>query len=160
VAWMVLVGVGGGGGGWLGGGWVWGRKQASKHSRPSQAHMHRLRVSLGGAAGRVDRGRALRVAPPPPFPLQAVFDLLGIPLVHGWLVDPLDADTAAAVGTRSYNELMVQVGAVGGSGGGWGGGGGGEGLRVCGWHTSMLGSVDEHVCLSARPGALCAGCSW
>lgn len=41
--------------------------------------------------------------------LQSVFDLLDIPLVHGWLVDPQDAPTAAAVGHKSYNELVVQV---------------------------------------------------
>jgi hypothetical protein len=39
----------------------------------------------------------------------AVFDLLGIDLVHGWLVDPQDAATAAAVGARSYNELVMEV---------------------------------------------------
>lgn len=37
----------------------------------------------------------------------AVFDLLGIDLVHGWLYySPEDAATAAAIGTRSYNELV------------------------------------------------------
>jgi hypothetical protein len=37
----------------------------------------------------------------------AVFDLLGIPLVHGWLVDPeADAATAVAFGNKSYNELV------------------------------------------------------
>lgn len=36
----------------------------------------------------------------------AVFDLLGIPLVHGWLVDPQDAPTAAVFGNKSYNELI------------------------------------------------------
>ncbi|WIA22806.1 hypothetical protein OEZ85_001200 [Tetradesmus obliquus] len=41
-----------------------------------------------------------------PTPEVAVFDLLGIPLLHGWLVDPQDAQTAAVFGTRSYNELM------------------------------------------------------
>ncbi|KAL4430888.1 hypothetical protein ABPG75_006144 [Micractinium tetrahymenae] len=39
----------------------------------------------------------------------AVFDLLDIPLVHGWLVDPQDEPTAHAVGTKSYNELVVQL---------------------------------------------------
>lgn len=36
----------------------------------------------------------------------AIFDLLGIPLVHGWLVDPQDVETAKAMGDRSYNELV------------------------------------------------------
>jgi hypothetical protein len=35
-----------------------------------------------------------------PTPEVAVFDLLGIPLVHGWLVDPQDAQAAAVFGTR------------------------------------------------------------
>ncbi|EFN59098.1 hypothetical protein CHLNCDRAFT_137880 [Chlorella variabilis] len=39
----------------------------------------------------------------------AVFDLLDIQLVHGWLVDPQDEATAAAVGSRSYNELVVRL---------------------------------------------------
>jgi hypothetical protein len=38
-----------------------------------------------------------------------VFDLLGIDLVHGWLVDPQDLSTANAIGSRSYNELVVCV---------------------------------------------------
>jgi hypothetical protein len=38
-----------------------------------------------------------------------VFDLLGIDLVHGWLVDPQDVSTAKAIGSRSYNELVVCV---------------------------------------------------
>ncbi|KAI7841603.1 hypothetical protein COHA_004773 [Chlorella ohadii] len=42
-------------------------------------------------------------------PETSVFDLLDIPLVHGWLVDPQDAPTAAAVGHKSYNELVVQL---------------------------------------------------
>lgn len=37
-----------------------------------------------------------------------VFDLLGIDLVHGWLVDPQEAATVAAVGTMSYNQLMMR----------------------------------------------------
>ncbi|MEW5307491.1 MAG: hypothetical protein WDW36_009883 [Sanguina aurantia] len=36
----------------------------------------------------------------------AVFDLLGIPLVHGWLVDPQDEELARVIGDRSYNELV------------------------------------------------------
>eukprot|EP00878_Enallax_costatus_P013980 GHUV01014620.1.p1 GENE.GHUV01014620.1~~GHUV01014620.1.p1 ORF type:complete len:334 (-),score=77.28 GHUV01014620.1:807-1808(-) len=39
-------------------------------------------------------------------PEVAVFDLLGIPLVHGWLVDPQDTDTTAVFGNKSYNELV------------------------------------------------------
>jgi hypothetical protein len=35
-----------------------------------------------------------------PTPEVAVFDLLGIPLVHGWLVDPQDKQAAAVFGTR------------------------------------------------------------
>ncbi|PRW58319.1 FAM63A-like isoform X2 [Chlorella sorokiniana] len=42
-------------------------------------------------------------------PETAVFDLLDMPLVHGWLVDPQDAPTAAAVGHKTYNELVVQL---------------------------------------------------
>eukprot|EP00887_Chlorella_sp_A99_P005413 scaffold1.g5413.t1 len=38
-----------------------------------------------------------------------VFDLLGIPLVHGWLVDPQDYLTAAALGQRSYNEVVMAL---------------------------------------------------
>lgn len=42
-----------------------------------------------------------------PTPEVAVFDLLGIPLVHGWLVDPeADAATAVAFGNKSYNKLV------------------------------------------------------
>lgn len=40
---------------------------------------------------------------------MTAFDLLGIPLVHGWLVDPADAATAAAFGTKSYNELIEML---------------------------------------------------
>ncbi|KAJ8426691.1 hypothetical protein Cgig2_016841 [Carnegiea gigantea] len=36
----------------------------------------------------------------------AIFDLLDIPLYHGWLVDPQDHDTAEAIGSKSYNILM------------------------------------------------------
>lgn len=39
----------------------------------------------------------------------AVFDLLSIDLVHGWLYDPQDADTAAAIASRSYNELVLLI---------------------------------------------------
>lgn len=40
---------------------------------------------------------------------MAVFDLLGIPLVHGWLVDPQDAKTAAVFSNKSYNELVEML---------------------------------------------------
>ncbi|CAN1332774.1 Ubiquitin carboxyl-terminal hydrolase MINDY-1 [Linum perenne] len=36
----------------------------------------------------------------------AIFDLLDIPLYHGWIVDPQDSDTANAIGSKSYNSLM------------------------------------------------------
>eukprot|EP00890_Picochlorum_soloecismus_P004171 jgi/Picsp_1/4755/NSC_02123-R1_protein fam63a len=39
----------------------------------------------------------------------SVFDLLGIELVHGWVVDPQDPLTTAAVGDKTYNELVYQV---------------------------------------------------
>lgn len=39
----------------------------------------------------------------------AVFDLLGIDLVHGWLYDPQDTNAAAAIGERSYNDLVMQI---------------------------------------------------
>ncbi|XP_020585367.1 uncharacterized protein LOC110028017 [Phalaenopsis equestris] len=35
----------------------------------------------------------------------AIFDLLDIGLYHGWIVDPQDSDTAAAIGSKSYNAL-------------------------------------------------------
>eukprot|EP00242_Pyramimonas_sp_CCMP2087_P015641 CAMPEP_0198205118 /NCGR_PEP_ID=MMETSP1445-20131203/8592_1 /TAXON_ID=36898 /ORGANISM="Pyramimonas sp., Strain CCMP2087" /LENGTH=306 /DNA_ID=CAMNT_0043877275 /DNA_START=105 /DNA_END=1022 /DNA_ORIENTATION=+ len=38
----------------------------------------------------------------------ATFDLLDIPLVHGWLVSPEDA-SAEAIGNKSYNELITKV---------------------------------------------------
>ena len=49
----------------------------------------------------------------------AVFDLLAIDLIHGWLCDPQDRATAAAIGSQSYNELVLQLISVlgGGSGG-------------------------------------------
>eukprot|EP00258_Populus_trichocarpa_P014458 XP_006368742.2 ubiquitin carboxyl-terminal hydrolase MINDY-2 isoform X2 [Populus trichocarpa] len=39
----------------------------------------------------------------------AIFDLLDIPLYHGWIVDPLDYDTANAIGSKSYNTLMGEL---------------------------------------------------
>nr|GMD94297.1 ubiquitin carboxyl-terminal hydrolase MINDY-2 [Ipomoea batatas] len=39
----------------------------------------------------------------------AIFDLLDIPLYHGWIVDPQDHDTANAIGLKSYNTLMGEL---------------------------------------------------
>ncbi|KAL6979651.1 hypothetical protein U1Q18_021307 [Sarracenia purpurea var. burkii] len=39
-------------------------------------------------------------------PECAIFDLLDIPLYHGWIVDPQDCDTLSAIGSKSYNTLM------------------------------------------------------
>ncbi|KAL3039709.1 hypothetical protein AAZX31_01G200800 [Glycine max] len=39
----------------------------------------------------------------------AIFDLLDIPLYHGWIVDPQDYDTANAIGSKSYNSLMGEL---------------------------------------------------
>ncbi|XP_072969120.1 uncharacterized protein [Typha angustifolia] len=36
----------------------------------------------------------------------AIFDLLDIPLCHGWIVDPQDTETAEVIGPRSYNMLI------------------------------------------------------
>ncbi len=36
-----------------------------------------------------------------------VFDLLGIPLYHGWLVDA--EDSTLAVGSLSYNQLVEKI---------------------------------------------------
>jgi len=36
----------------------------------------------------------------------SAFDLMGVELVHGWLVDPQDVETKDAIGTRTYNELV------------------------------------------------------
>eukprot|EP00200_Dunaliella_tertiolecta_P008339 CAMPEP_0202374234 /NCGR_PEP_ID=MMETSP1127-20130417/5108_1 /ASSEMBLY_ACC=CAM_ASM_000462 /TAXON_ID=3047 /ORGANISM="Dunaliella tertiolecta, Strain CCMP1320" /LENGTH=402 /DNA_ID=CAMNT_0048971345 /DNA_START=125 /DNA_END=1330 /DNA_ORIENTATION=+ len=44
-----------------------------------------------------------------PTPEVAIFDLLGITLIHGWLVDPMDARTTEALGSRSYNEVVEMV---------------------------------------------------
>lgn len=38
-----------------------------------------------------------------------IFDLLGIPLYHGWLVDPQDTKTVEAVGNCSYNLLVEKI---------------------------------------------------
>ncbi|KAL5718400.1 hypothetical protein ACHQM5_011305 [Ranunculus cassubicifolius] len=39
----------------------------------------------------------------------AIFDLLDMPLYHGWIVDPQDAHTANAIGSKSYNTLMGEL---------------------------------------------------
>ncbi|CAH9105145.1 unnamed protein product [Cuscuta europaea] len=39
----------------------------------------------------------------------AIFDLLDIPLYHGWIVDPQDQETANAIGLKSYNSLMGEL---------------------------------------------------
>ncbi|CAL5050130.1 unnamed protein product [Urochloa decumbens] len=36
---------------------------------------------------------------------RAIFDLLDIPLYHGWIVDPQDTEAATAIGSKSYNAL-------------------------------------------------------
>lgn len=38
-----------------------------------------------------------------------VFDLLDIPLYHGWLVDPQSPETVNAVGKLSYNQLVEKI---------------------------------------------------
>lgn len=38
-----------------------------------------------------------------------VFDLLNIPLYHGWLLDPQSPETVAAVGKLSYNQLVEKI---------------------------------------------------
>ncbi|KAK1374438.1 ubiquitin carboxyl-terminal hydrolase MINDY-1-like [Heracleum sosnowskyi] len=48
----------------------------------------------------------------------AIFDLLDIPLYHGWIVDPQDSDTCNAIGSKSYNTIMgdlvgLETGTVG-----------------------------------------------
>ncbi|GMI96216.1 hypothetical protein HRI_003290900 [Hibiscus trionum] len=42
-------------------------------------------------------------------PECAIFDLLDIPLYHGWIVDPQDYETASAIGSKSYNSIMEQL---------------------------------------------------
>ena len=49
---------------------------------------------------------------------MAVFDLLGVDVVHGWVVDPQDKATSEAIGSRTYNQLVCQlVNYIGGSSG-------------------------------------------
>ncbi|CAI9535186.1 unnamed protein product [Staurois parvus] len=38
-----------------------------------------------------------------------VFDLLNIPLYHGWLVDPQSPEAVRAVGKLSYNQLVEKI---------------------------------------------------
>lgn len=38
-----------------------------------------------------------------------IFDLLHIPLYHGWLVDPQSPEIQAAVGSHSYNQLVEKI---------------------------------------------------
>ncbi|XP_031404248.1 ubiquitin carboxyl-terminal hydrolase MINDY-1 isoform X3 [Punica granatum] len=42
-------------------------------------------------------------------PECAIFDLLDIPLYHGWIVDPQDKDTAEAIANKSYNALTGEL---------------------------------------------------
>ncbi|CAI5503104.1 unnamed protein product [Closterium sp. Naga37s-1] len=42
-------------------------------------------------------------------PETAIFDLLDISLVHGWLVDSQDSATATAVGSLSYNSIVERL---------------------------------------------------
>ena len=44
----------------------------------------------------------------------AAFDILGVELVHGWVLDPQDLETCAVVETKSYNELIELVIGFGG----------------------------------------------
>mmetsp|Transcript_3165 Transcript_3165/g.6993 ORF Transcript_3165/g.6993 Transcript_3165/m.6993 type:complete len:537 (+) Transcript_3165:136-1746(+) len=39
----------------------------------------------------------------------AAFDLLGVELVHGWLLDPQDLETASVVESKTYNEMIETV---------------------------------------------------
>jgi len=38
-----------------------------------------------------------------------VFDVLGIEILHGWLVDPQDVETTTAMSNKSYNQLMEKL---------------------------------------------------
>lgn len=42
-------------------------------------------------------------------PECSVFDLLGVPLYHGWLVDPQSSEAVSAVGKLSYNQLVEKI---------------------------------------------------
>lgn len=39
----------------------------------------------------------------------SVFDTLNIPLLHGWLYDPTESETAEVINTQSYNHLMFKL---------------------------------------------------
>ncbi|PSS11461.1 Ubiquitin carboxyl-terminal hydrolase like isoform 1 [Actinidia chinensis var. chinensis] len=39
----------------------------------------------------------------------AIFDLLDIPLCHGWIVDTQDYDLANAIGSKSYNTIVEEL---------------------------------------------------
>ncbi|XP_010448801.1 PREDICTED: ubiquitin carboxyl-terminal hydrolase MINDY-1-like [Camelina sativa] len=45
-------------------------------------------------------------------PELALFGSLGIPLYHGWIVDPEDSEIATAIGGRSYDALMTELTAL------------------------------------------------
>ena len=38
-----------------------------------------------------------------------IFDLLRVPLFHGWLVDPQESEVVAAIGQAGYNQLVEKV---------------------------------------------------
>ncbi|KDD75365.1 hypothetical protein H632_c720p0, partial [Helicosporidium sp. ATCC 50920] len=58
----------------------------------------------------------------------AIFDLLNISLVHGWLYDQMDRQQAALIGDMSYNEAVMKIVTVlDGANGGFTPLGGGEG---------------------------------
>lgn len=38
-----------------------------------------------------------------------IFDLLQIPLYHGWLIDPQSTNVLTAVGHSSYNQLVEKI---------------------------------------------------
>ncbi|KAE8725323.1 hypothetical protein F3Y22_tig00008957pilonHSYRG00069 [Hibiscus syriacus] len=42
-------------------------------------------------------------------PECAIFDLLDIPLYHGWIVDPQDNETASAIVSKSYNAITEEL---------------------------------------------------
>ncbi|XP_010433962.1 PREDICTED: ubiquitin carboxyl-terminal hydrolase MINDY-1-like [Camelina sativa] len=45
-------------------------------------------------------------------PELALFATLGIPLYHGWIVDPQDSEIATAIGGRTYDALMTELTAL------------------------------------------------
>lgn len=38
-----------------------------------------------------------------------IFDLLNIPLYHGWLVDPQSQETVTALGCLGYNQIVEKI---------------------------------------------------